>query len=84
MPQLKHACRPTAWCQLPINAVTDSGDSVTIPLSDSTPSTSASRQPTDETAANTLFLLDRFAVSDEFHHKLAQVHRCIIYQESDT
>ena len=56
-----------------INAVTDSGDSVTIPLSDTTPSTSASRQPTD-TAANTLFLLDRFGVSDEFYHELAQVY----------
>ena len=44
MPQLNHACHPTAWCQLPINAVTDSGDSVTIPLSDSTPSTSDSPQ----------------------------------------
>ena len=61
-----------------INAVSDSGDSIAILLSDSTPSTSASRQLTDQTAANTLFLLDRFCCFDELYHELAQVHRCII------
>ena len=59
-----------------ITAVTHGGNQVTIPLSDAeVPCSTASRaRDDDETAARTLYLLDRFAVSDECYHEIAQVY----------
>lgn len=58
-----------------VMAVTDKGCSVSLelcpgPSSAPTPPPSATAEGNTRTA---LFLLDRFAVSDEFYHELAQV-----------
>ena len=65
-----------------VTAVTDKGCSLSPDLS---PGTSSAPTPSPSVAAqgNTrtaLFLLDRFAVSDEFYHELAQVHTKSIYK----
>ena len=72
-----------------VTASSTDGCLVTIPIADSpTPSTSTSsvNRPLADTAgtttACTLYLLDRFAVSDQFYHELAQVfnfHSAFLY-----
>ena len=60
--------------------VSTSDEAISIPLGDS-PTTPPDTQPTrrvDEFAAmQTLYLLDRFGVSDEFYHELTQVHEFV-------
>ena len=52
-----------------------SGEVISVPLSDSVqPSTTPECRQVDEyVALQTLYLLDRFGVSDEFYHELTQV-----------
>ena len=52
-----------------------SGEAISVPLSDSMQSsTTPERRKVDEyVALQTLYLLDRFGVSDEFYHELTQV-----------
>lgn len=62
-----------------LSAVSADGKHITIPLTDSSDPTSSQpeNQSTGHSAeaatARTLYLLDRFAVSDQFYHELAQV-----------
>ena len=59
---------------LTVTAVTDQGCSVSLELCVSpAPSSSAAAEPEGSTR-NVLYLLDRFGVSDEFYHELAQVY----------
>ena len=53
----------------------ESGEAISVPLSDSMQSsTTPERRKVDEyVALQTLYLLDRFGVSDEFYHELTQV-----------
>jgi hypothetical protein len=63
-----------------VTAVTDKGCSVSLDMSPGT--SSAPTPPSDTAQGNTrtaLFLLDRFAVSDEFYHEFAQVPTKSIY-----
>ena len=60
-------------------AVSDSGAPIIIPLSDGPAPSSSTDNPStalspEVATARTLYLLDRFGVSDQFYHKLAQVH----------
>ena len=58
-----------------VTATTDQGCSVSFKLSEGpspSPTPPATIDP-EESARNVLFLLDRFGVSDEFYHELAQV-----------
>lgn len=55
-------------------AETSDGRQLTIPLSDSPVTLTEPKRPTADTASKALYLLDRFAVSDEFYHELAQVN----------
>lgn len=52
-----------------------SGEAISVPLSDSMQSSTTPERPkVDEyVALQTLYLLDRFGVSDEFYHELTQV-----------
>ena len=52
-----------------------SGEAISVSLSDSMQSsTTPERRKVDEyVALQTLYLLDRFGVSDEFYHELTQV-----------
>ena len=50
-----------------LTATTVDGGIVTIPIADSPPHTAK------DATASTLYLLDRFAVSDQFYHEIAQV-----------
>ena len=57
-----------------LTATFSDGDIVTIPITNSPAPISSTQSPSAEVAtAHTLYLLDRFAVSDEFYHELAQV-----------
>ena len=60
-----------------VMAVTDAGTSVTLALA-SGPSASSSPAASSQVdnSERVLYLLDRYGVSDEFYHELAQV-RCI-------
>ena len=63
---------------LTVTAVTDQGCSVSLELCEGpppspAPSSSAAAEP-EGNSRNVLFLLDRFGVSDEFYHELAQVY----------
>ena len=61
-----------------VMAVTDEGTPVTLSLA-SGPSSApkpAASSPEVDNSERVLYLLDRYGVSDEFYHKLAQV-RCI-------
>lgn len=57
-----------------VTAVTEKGTPITLNLSDS-PGPSPPTEAAGDTAriAETLFILDRFGVSDECYHELAQV-----------
>ena len=61
-----------------VTAVTDQGCSVSLELSEAPPQTTGPAQIStaepEENTRSVLFLLDRFGVSDEFYHELAQVH----------
>ena len=62
-----------------LNVVSDSGAPITIPLSDGPAPSSFADNPStalsaEVATARTLYLLDRFGVSDQFYHELAQVH----------
>ena len=62
-----------------LTAVSDSGAPITIPLSDGPAPYSSTDNPStalsaEVATARTLYLLDRFGVSDQFYHELAQVH----------
>lgn len=63
-----------------LTAATGDGKLLTIPFSDG-PVTSSSPVQAEASTANvrakTLFLLDRFAVSDEFYHELAQANKLL-------
>lgn len=57
-----------------LTATSSDGGIVTIPIGDSlTQSSSKQSHSARVETARTLYLLDRFAVSDEFCHELAQV-----------
>ena len=59
-----------------VTAVSDAGTPITLSLAD-VPDRSADSTANAAEAdirARTLYLLDRFGVSDEFYHELAQVH----------
>ena len=57
-----------------LTATTVDGGIVTIPIADRPPHNSSTELHTAKDAtASTLYLLDRFAVSDQFYHELAQV-----------
>jgi hypothetical protein len=58
-----------------VTAKTTDGKLLTIPFSDAPATTSTIGQSADTTItrATALYLLDRFAVSDQFYHELAQV-----------
>ena len=63
-------------------SVTDSEDTLTIPLIKdyAISKEPRGRQVDEAVAVQTLYLLDRFGVSDEFYHELTQVcARCILY-----
>ena len=63
-----------------LTAITDQGCSVSLELSEGpspSPPTAAAVEP-EENTRNVLFLLDRFGVSDEFYHELAQVY-CAVH-----
>ena len=60
-------------------------DSLTVPLSDTAPplpDTPPVREIDEFCAMQTLYLLDRFGVSDEFYHELTQV--CIVLLNKNT
>lgn len=60
-------------------------DSLTVPLSDTSPplpDTPPVREIDKFCAMQTLYLLDRFGVSDEFYHELTQV--CIVLLNKNT
>ena len=57
-----------------LTAVTTNGASVTISLNDNVPRGSPMAPTgTEDVTAKTLYLLDRYGVSDEFYHELTQV-----------
>lgn len=59
-----------------VTAVTDKGSPVTLTLSDApgpSPLTEAAREDPEKRIAETLFLLDKFGISNECYHELAQV-----------
>ena len=57
-----------------LTAVTTNGASVTISLSDCVPRGPPTEPTgTEDVTAKTLYLLDRYGVSDEFYHELTQV-----------
>ena len=57
-----------------LTATSSDGGIVTIPITDSpAPSSSTQSHSAEVATARTLYLLDRFAESDEFYHELAQV-----------
>ena len=60
-----------------VTAITDMGTPITINLSDApSPSPlSAAASSHEDNTASTLYLLDRYGVSDEFYHELAQVRQ---------
>ena len=62
-----------------LNVVSDSGAPITIPLSNGPAPSSFADNPStalsaEVATARTLYLLDRFGVSGQFYHELAQVH----------
>ena len=59
-----------------VTAVSDAGTPITLSLADVPEQSGDSTANTAEAdiRARTLYLLDRFGVSDEFYHELAQVH----------
>ena len=59
-----------------LTAETKDGKQLSIPLSDHPVTTTEPTPPeTADSRTKALFLLDRFAVSDELYHELAQVSR---------
>ena len=66
-----HGLKPTT-----LVAETSEGMELTIPLDNSPTTLTEPKRPTD-TVSKALYLLDRFAVSDEFYHELAQVNTVI-------
>ena len=67
-----------------LTAVSDSGAPLIIPLSDGPAPSSSTDNPStalsaEVATARTLYLLDRFGVSDQFYHELAQVHVKNVY-----
>ena len=67
-----HGLAPTV-----LSAVSAYGNHITIPLTDNPTCSQVENQSTahstEAVTARTLYLLDRFAVSDQFYHELAQV-----------
>ena len=59
-----------------LSAISADGKQINIHLHNSpapSSSTSGNMSTADDRTARTLYLLDRFGVSDEFYHELAQV-----------
>lgn len=60
-----------------LTAETEEGKTICIQMSDPVPTpppTQSEGSAKDGVTAKTLFLLDRFCVSDEFYHELTQVN----------
>ena len=55
-----------------ITAVTDTGNPLTLQLSD-VPGPSSSPMTRDEKTSRALYLLDHYGVSDEFYNEFSQV-----------
>lgn len=60
-----------------VTAVSDAGTPITLSLAD-VPADSTANTVEADIRARTLYLLDRFGVSDEFYHELAQVRICAV------
>ena len=59
-----------------VTAITDMGTPISINLSDAPgPSPLSAAASSQDNTASTLYLLDRYGVSDEFYHELAQVRQ---------
>ena len=57
-----------------VMAVTESGASITLPVGDD-PGPSTQSNVADDRVARSLYLLDKYGVSDECFHELAQVRK---------
>ena len=60
---------------------TDTDEEIVLPLSDAaksiTPPTATKPEISDDTMRQTLYLLERFGVSDQFYHELSITYPCL-------
>lgn len=65
-----------------LQRVTDTGEDMTLEL-EVRQAPAAETSDIQDKARQTLYLLNRFAVSDECYHELAQVHMCCMRRETN-